>query len=73
MSKKQQEKRAMILSQDEVQTLKNLIESAKVTVLHSIKGSVTGNEIKELETALNTFGRATTWENEKVLKPKVDY
>jgi hypothetical protein len=64
-------KRAMIFTQDEVETLKNLIRISKDMVQRSLKGEFRGNEFKDLETALNAFGRATTWDNEKVLDPKV--
>jgi hypothetical protein len=66
-------KRAMILTQDEVETLKNMIRAGKAVVINTIKGTAKGNEIKELETAMNAFGKATTRDNEEVLDPKVKY
>ena len=73
MSRRPQNKRAMILNQDEVDTLRNAINAAKEIVLRSLDGSFKGTEIKALETALNAFGKATTYDNEKVLDPKVKY
>jgi hypothetical protein len=73
MSKRAVQKRAMTLTQDEVDTLKNVLRAGKQIVIRSLNGDFKGTEIKELETALNNFGRATTWENEKTLDPKVTY
>lgn len=73
MSRRQTQKRAMILTQEEMETLKNLIRAGKDVVIHSVKGDIKGNEVKELENALNAFGRATTRDNEETLDPKVKY
>ena len=66
-------KRAMIFTMDEVETLKNLIRAGKEMVHRNLKGDFKGNEVKELENSLNAFGKALTWDNEKVLDPKVKY
>jgi len=66
-------KRAMIFTMDEVETLKNLIRAGKEMVYRNLKGDFRGNEVKELENSLNAFGKALSWDNDKVLDPKVKY
>jgi uncharacterized protein (DUF488 family) len=73
MARRPQTKRAMLFNQDELETLKNLVNAAKILVYHSLEGSLQGKEIKDLETTLNAFGKALIWDNEKVLDPKVKY
>lgn len=58
---------------DEVETLKNLIRAGKEMVYRNLKGDFRGNEVKELENSLNAFGKALSWDNDKVLDPKVKY
>jgi hypothetical protein len=71
MAKRPQIKRALILNQDELDTLKNLINAAKIMVYRSYEGKFQGNEMKDLESTLNAFGKSNTWDNEKILDPKV--
>ncbi len=66
-------KRAMQLNQDELETLKNLVNAAKIIVYRSLDSSFNGKEIKDLEATLNAFGKALIWDNEKILDPKVKY
>jgi hypothetical protein len=73
MARRPQTKRVMQFNQDEVDTLKNTINAAKILVYKGIAGTLEGREIKDLETTLNAFGKALIWDNEKVLDPKVKY